>query len=99
MNKTLLAVTAVSALALPATSFAAHLNLGIGLNLGAPVYVAPAPVEYAPTVAYAPPPVVYAEPAPVLVEPPVTYGPPVVFSTPYAYEPSCWWQDGYRVCR
>ena len=69
MKKILIA--AVSLAALAATPAFAHTSVGIGLNLGGPVY-APAPVAY-----YPPPPYAYA--------PPPVYYPPYAYAAPAPY--------------
>ncbi|MBN3764285.1 hypothetical protein [Burkholderia sp. Ac-20365] len=51
---------AAAGFAAAVVSTAASAHVGVGVYLGAPVYVAPPPVVYAP-----PPPVVYAPPPPV----------------------------------
>jgi hypothetical protein len=49
-------IAAMSLAALSATPTFAHTSVGIGLNLGGPVYAAPVPAYYPPPVAYYPPP-------------------------------------------
>lgn len=58
-----LACLTVAALAAPVSAHAAHVSVGVGINLGAPYYYgnayypyyySPAPVYYAPPVVYAP---------------------------------------------
>ncbi len=95
MKRILTATALMAALLLPASAFAGHVSVGVGINLGGPGYYAPPPVVYeappAPVYYYDPPPVVYA---PL----PVVYGPPVAYRPYYQY-PRCWWDNGYRVCR
>lgn len=85
----------IGAAAVPGVASAGHVSVGVGINLGAPGYYAPAPVYAAPPppVYTYDPPVVYAPP------PPVVYGPPVPVYRPYYYHHHCWWDNGYRVCR
>ena len=96
LKRTFVAAALLGAVALPTAALAhGHVDVGIGLNLGGPAYVAPAPV-YAPPPVYYDPPVVYDAP------PPAYYAPPVVYEErPYYhhYHHRCWWEDGYRVCR
>ena len=66
--KKLVLTTVLAAVALSATTANARVNLDVGIGLGQPAYVAPAPVYY--------PPPVY-EPAPAY------YGPPVLYPSYY----------------
>ena len=67
----------------------AHESIGFSLNVGAPVYLAPAPVYVEPPpVYYGPPPAVYYRPAPVY------YGPRVRFD--YYDRPGRHWDHGPR---
>jgi len=62
----ILLAVAVGGLAIGASG-TAMAGLSVGVNLGAPVYAAPAPV-------YAPPPPVVYQPAPVYAEPSLVIG-------------------------
>ncbi|MDB5987149.1 MAG: hypothetical protein JWR16_2202 [Nevskia sp.] len=82
MNKTLITLGVVAAVAMPVAAFA-HTNLSIGLGLGGPVYAPP-------------PAVVYEQPAPVYVEPPVVYEQPAyVYGPPVVYGPTAVYQGYY----
>ncbi|MBN3727846.1 hypothetical protein [Burkholderia sp. Ac-20379] len=61
--KSLRVASLVTGLAALCVSGAAMAGVSVGINLGAPAYVAPAPV-------YAPPPPAYYQPAPVYAPPP-----------------------------
>jgi len=75
MKPTRLVALVVGTLAIGASSaaMAGGLNVGVNIGIPAPVYVAPAPVYYAPPPP--PPPVVY-QPAPVYAGP--VYGGPAI---------------------
>jgi hypothetical protein len=94
LKRAFIALAVAGAAAVPGLASAGHVSVGVGINLGAPGYYAPAPV-YA-----APPPVYYYDPPPVVYAPPVVYGPPVpVYRPYYHHHHRCWWDNGYRVCR
>jgi hypothetical protein len=77
VKKSLLSVTVISVGVLAASLFATPAmatHVGVGINIGVPVYAAPPPpVYYAPAPVYAPPPPVYVRPAPVYYAPAPVY--------------------------
>ncbi|MFY4261665.1 virulence factor [Achromobacter xylosoxidans] len=81
MKKWLIAGAGVAGLLISSVALA---RVDVGISIGipgvvypAPVYAPPAPVYVAPAPVYAPPPPVYYRPAPVYVAPPVVYPAPV----------------------
>jgi hypothetical protein len=86
MRKSLLAVSALAALALGASQAEAHGFVGIGINLGVPVYRPYCGPYYRPYGYYyvAPAPV-YVAPAPIVVQPAPIYTP--VYTAPVATVP------------
>lgn len=81
MKKWLIAGAGAAGLLISSVALA---RVDVGISIGvpgvvypAPVYAPPAPVYVAPAPVYAPPPPVYYRPAPVYVAPPVVYPAPV----------------------
>jgi hypothetical protein len=76
VKKSLLSVTAISVGIIAASLFAAPAmaaHVGVGINIGVPLYAPAPPVYYAPAPVYVPPPPVYVRPAPVYVAPAPVY--------------------------
>lgn len=100
MKKSLFSATIVSVGVLAASLFAAPAmaaHVGVGINIGVPVYAPPPPVYYAPAPVYAPPPPVYVRPAPVYMAPaPVYVERDVYYRRGYGYGPGYYRHHGYR---
>lgn len=108
ISSRILAVAGVLALGAVATAAEARVNVGLGINLGGPVYAAPAPVYAPPMPAYVAPPapvaygygyaapqaVVVAPPAPVYIAPPPAVS--IYYGPSYGY---AWHRGHYRHWR